>query len=355
MIAGDCCVWSVAVSQDGKWIVSGTTDGQVTVWDAKSHEKVNEFRGHDRIVSAVDVTPDATKIVTGSYDTTVCVWSLATGERLLGPFRIENTRWGPSPVHAVKLSPSGRLFATATNFQETVRIYDIQDGRLVDFPVQVSFSVNQSLAWVGDNQHLFALSSEGDIHHLDMSTESTLHQWSVCSKGSQRRPSCIALASNGAFIAASNYTSVSFWDPTTHKQFGPVIHHPNRVDCMAISANFDLMMGGGTKLILWNLREILPSPYVDCDGVSVLASKLNASDCDTLYSKFSTRRLKHLQRKRSGFLVHRANNQVCLLWCLLLLLIPKFISRENSQPREIRPRTPFPTCRLPKLCQPNGR
>ena len=37
---------------------------------------------------------------------------------------------------------------------------------------------------------------------------------------------CIALASNGTFIAASASSSlVSFWDATTHKQVGPVMTH----------------------------------------------------------------------------------------------------------------------------------
>ncbi|KAH0826746.1 quinon protein alcohol dehydrogenase-like superfamily [Lanmaoa asiatica] len=77
-------VSTIAVSQCGKWVVSGTKSGWVTVWNAKSHEKVTEFKGHGREVCAVDISPDSTRIATGSNDKTVSVWSLSTGQRLLG-------------------------------------------------------------------------------------------------------------------------------------------------------------------------------------------------------------------------------------------------------------------------------
>jgi general transcriptional corepressor TUP1 len=39
-------VWSVAVSQDGEWIVSGHRDGGVEVWDARTRELQLVLRGH---------------------------------------------------------------------------------------------------------------------------------------------------------------------------------------------------------------------------------------------------------------------------------------------------------------------
>ena len=258
-------VWSFAVSRDGKWIVSGTRGGQVRMWNAESHEKVNGFKGHDSSVYAVDVSPDGTKIATGSYDETACVWSLSTGQRLLGPF--EHRNW----VIAIKFSPDGRLIATATLGRKSVRIYDSQDGRLiVDFPVGLVESFkNQSLAWVSDSKQLFALSHDGHIHRLDVSTHATLFKWPI---HGNNRPGCISLASNGTFIAASDYSSVSFWDTVAHKQIGSVIHHAARVESMAISANYDLVTGAGKKIILWNLLDILPCSYFD--DVSASASKV---------------------------------------------------------------------------------
>ena len=159
-----------------------------------------------------------------------------------------------------KISPDGRRIATATTL-DPVRIYDSSHGRLLaDAPVQVGSLFNQSLAWAGLGKELFALSEDGSIHCIDVATGTILSKWAIHDNPD---PKCIALASDGAFIAASGGDSVSFWDMATHKQIGPLIHHPDTVWYMAISANHNLAMSGGKKIILRKLTQILPSSYFD--------------------------------------------------------------------------------------------
>ena len=93
-------VFDIAVSRDGKWVVSGTLSGLVTAWNAQNHSKVTEWQAHDNWVKAVNISPHGSRIATGSDDWTVCVWSLSTGKRLLGPWvvtghRQDFTKWTP--------------------------------------------------------------------------------------------------------------------------------------------------------------------------------------------------------------------------------------------------------------------
>ncbi|KAF8549803.1 WD40 repeat-like protein [Imleria badia] len=244
-------VFTIAVSQDGNWIVSGTEPGLVTVWNTESHEKVNEFTGHSDMVGAVDVSPDGTRIATGSKDNTAFVWLPSTGERLVW---LKHDHW----VAAVKFSPDGYLIATATWNTHSVRIYGSQDGRLLfDVPIQpVGSTLNGSLAWSRDSKQLFALSHDGNIIRLDASTGDTLSTWPI---HKSNNPRCISLASNGMFIAASSDSSVSFWNTTTREQIGPVIKHTHDIWSMALSANYDLVVGGEMTITLRRLYDILPS------------------------------------------------------------------------------------------------
>ena len=91
-----------ALSPDDKWLVAGLrllkwVDGDVyaRVWNAQTHAKVLDIRGHTNSVLAVDVSPDSTKLATGSYDKTACIWNITTGERLVGPLKHD----GRSVVH----------------------------------------------------------------------------------------------------------------------------------------------------------------------------------------------------------------------------------------------------------------
>ena len=241
-------VLNIAVSPDEKWIVSGTDNDQVAVWNAENHSKVTKWKAHNDLVRAVDVSPDGTRIATGSDDKTLCVWSLSTGQRLLGHFNHDGL------VVAVKFSPNGRLIATATS--KYVRVYDSQNGGLlVEFPVQVDSPFNQSLAWASDSKQLFALSRDGNIHCLNVSTRTTLSKWAI---HSSKDPRCIALASNGTFIAASTDSSISFWDTATHEQIGSVIKHTLMIRCMAISTNYDLVISGGKTIVIRGLWDFLP-------------------------------------------------------------------------------------------------
>ena len=266
--------FKIAVSRDGKWIVSGTGDGRVTVWNAESRSKLTEFQAHREYVSAVDISPDATKIVTASGDKTACVWSLSTGERLLGPLQHNHFR-----VVAAKFSPDGRLIATAGTFPYSssssslsltgTRVYDSQNGHLlVKFPVQVESK--SSLAWTSDSKQLFALSQRGDILRLNVSTGITLSKWRI-SKWYGPDATCIALASNETFIAASTRFSVSFWDTTSQEQIGTVIKYTHMIESMAMSSKYDLLTGGDKRITHRALCGILPSHYID--DVSVPALK----------------------------------------------------------------------------------
>ena len=252
-------VRSIAASRDGAWIVSGTVRGKVAVWNTESHKRVSEFEGHATWVCAVDISPDSTRIATGSDDKTLCVWSRSTGEQLLGPLKHSHG------VAAVKFSPDGQFIATATWWRESVRMYDSRDGRLLfDSPIRVGSPYNQSLAWVSDSKQLFALSRDGGIHCLDVPTGRIVSAWAI---HSDDNPRCIALGSNGTFIAVSANSSVSFWDTATHKQMDPLIRHQNDVVYMAISADDDLVISAEEKIILRKLPDILPSSYFDDVGV----------------------------------------------------------------------------------------
>ncbi|KIK21819.1 hypothetical protein PISMIDRAFT_81461, partial [Pisolithus microcarpus 441] len=108
-------VYSIAVSQDGRWIMSGDDGKKAIVWNALTHEKVlhTEYEG---LVMVVDISSDCTKFVTGGWSSnTVRIFDITSGIRLLPPFSLNHFR-------GVKFSPDGSRFATAS-YYDGVRIY----------------------------------------------------------------------------------------------------------------------------------------------------------------------------------------------------------------------------------------
>jgi WD40 repeat protein len=68
---------SVAVTPDGKYVVSGSNDRTVRLWDRATGQEVRRFTGHEGRIISVAVTPDGRYVVSGSTDETHRVWYIA--------------------------------------------------------------------------------------------------------------------------------------------------------------------------------------------------------------------------------------------------------------------------------------
>jgi hypothetical protein len=117
-------VWAVAVSPDGRFIVSGSSDHTVKVWELESGRLLRSLEGHTGGVRAVAVSPDGRFIVSGSEDRTVKVWELESG-RLLRSLK-GHTHW----VNAVAVSPDGRFIVSGSS-DHTVKVWELESGRLL--------------------------------------------------------------------------------------------------------------------------------------------------------------------------------------------------------------------------------
>ena len=110
-VDGGSAVLSITVSRDGKWVVSGTISGLVTVWNAESHSKVTEWKAHNNEVWAVDVSRDET-IATGSKGRTLCIYSAPSNA---------TTTWLRSRFHQMDASSSLPRGNTTLSWSTAVR------------------------------------------------------------------------------------------------------------------------------------------------------------------------------------------------------------------------------------------
>ncbi|KAF8554956.1 hypothetical protein OG21DRAFT_1508243 [Imleria badia] len=260
-------IYAAAVSPDGRWLVCGlkrsnSGDGRanVRVWDAQTHEKVLDIRGHTNAVFSVDISPDSTKFATGggSADKQAFIWHMTTGERLVGPLQHDGG------VVAVRFSPNGDCIATATagdkDSPKSIRIYNSKHGQqLLDIPCRFYLGTSSAFAWSANGRQLFA-ASYSEVKRFDTSSGSLLSKWSVPGGG---YTASIALSRNQNFSAVAAYDSLSFWDASTNSQIGTVINHTSKVFWIALSANDEYIATGeeNGKVTLRSLRDILPASY----------------------------------------------------------------------------------------------
>jgi WD40 repeat protein len=114
-------VESVAISPDGRQIVSGDNDNTVRVWDTISGVELHCLRGHEKSVWSVTFSPDGRQVVSGSADNTVRVWDVISGAQLrcLEGHEVE--------VNRVAMSPDGRQIVSGAH-DNSVRVWDATSG-----------------------------------------------------------------------------------------------------------------------------------------------------------------------------------------------------------------------------------
>ncbi|KIK13307.1 hypothetical protein PISMIDRAFT_645994, partial [Pisolithus microcarpus 441] len=245
-------IWSIAVSQDGRRIVSGDDGNQAIVWNRITHEKVAHV-GHEAYIFTVDISSDCTRVVTASWAPrkTARIFGLASGTDLF-PFV------SPDHLHGIKFSPDGSRFATAS-FYDGVRVYSTHDGKVL-FDSGGRGRINADpplipLAWSSDGQQLFVV-GRGKITCFDLSQSSSSDWWI------HKTESPASVACNGRFVACSAGSSVSLWDCVSHEQIGGIITHSTGIRCIALSPSGGyLACCAGTNITVHNLRDVLPLTY----------------------------------------------------------------------------------------------
>jgi small GTP-binding protein len=75
-------VLSVALSEDGRFALSGSSDCTVRLWNIQSGFCIRVFRGHTDSVTSIAIHPNQRHVVTGSGDRTIRLWDLTSGKCL---------------------------------------------------------------------------------------------------------------------------------------------------------------------------------------------------------------------------------------------------------------------------------
>ncbi|MEN6468147.1 MAG: hypothetical protein ABFD45_04250, partial [Smithella sp.] len=91
----------VSYSRDGKYFLSGGADGLLKLWDAASAMEIRTFKAltgdtPGMITNAVGfaaITPDGKKIISGSTDAAIRIWNISSGEEAAMMIAFEDGEW----------------------------------------------------------------------------------------------------------------------------------------------------------------------------------------------------------------------------------------------------------------------
>jgi len=236
---------SVAISLDGKMIVSGSADNTLRLWDICGNPIGHPMRGHEGSVNSVAISPDGKMIVSGSADNTQRLWDICgnpIGLLLLGH---------EDSVNSVAISPDGKMIVSGSA-DKTLRLWDI-NGNSIGLP----------LLGHEDSVNSVAISPDGKMI-VSGSADKTLRLWDINGSsigqplhGHEDSVTSVAFNPDGQKIISSSYDyTVRLWNIQGSSIGQPFKGHESAVTSVAFSSDGQRIVSGSwdKTVRLWNLQ-----------------------------------------------------------------------------------------------------
>ncbi|MEH2291630.1 MAG: hypothetical protein V7K31_00480, partial [Nostoc sp.] len=226
-------VTAVALTPDGKQVISASDDRTLKLWNLETGENERTFYGHSGMVTAVALTPNGKQLISASEDNTLNLWNLETGED-------ERTFYGHnSVVTAIALTPDGKQLISASE-DNTLNLWNLETGK-------------HERTFQGHQGSIYAVALTPDGKQvISASQDNTLNLWNLETgkhertfEGHSGSVYAVALTLDGKqVISASQDNTLKLWNLKTGENERTFEGHSGSVYVVALTLNGKQVISG---------------------------------------------------------------------------------------------------------------
>jgi len=233
------CVTALALSDDGRRLLSASDDRSLRLWDVASGECQRELTGHANHLRATSFAAAGAWAVSGGADGLIKVWELETGHCL------QTLPGHGAGIHSVSVSTDGWLLASASS-DRTVRLWDLHTGRCVQTLAGHAARV-LSVCLCADSGSAVSAGSDRTIQLWELAGGRNVRTF----EGHTDAVWACDMSRDGRLVAsASEDGTVRLWEASTGRQMAQWLHHSKGAGAVRFSADSRVTVSGGLDGLL---------------------------------------------------------------------------------------------------------
>jgi WD40 repeat protein len=243
----------LAISPDGKKLVSGSDDKNIKVWNLETGKLIRTLSGHSDSVHALAISKNGKILVSAGDDKTIKVWDLTTGT--LNRSWIGHADW----VRSLAMSADGKTIASGS-FDKTIKLWNIAQEKAVN-SLTPNLQTVTSLAFSPNGKILASASRDRKIKLWDIASGKEIRTFKI----QNSNVTSLVFSPDGKMIVSSNRDcaecnpiinpEIKFWDVNTGEQISTLTGHSQTVTSLVFSADGKILVSSGEdhQIKIWQV------------------------------------------------------------------------------------------------------
>ncbi|MCU0536281.1 MAG: WD40 repeat domain-containing protein [Hydrococcus sp. Prado102] len=247
-------VLTLAVTPNGKTLISSGTDAIINLYDLRSKAErdgeafpdvesgphPSSFIEHERQILSVAISPDGNTMVSGGLDG-IRVWSLVPRRPVYQLVGLGN------PVYNVSYNPNGYIIASGDD-NGRVQFWNIREGKYISEFLPHNEAIT-GLTFTPDGKLLITASDDRTAKVWDLDTGELIFTL----QGHTGKIRAIALNPDGRTLATASNDGIRIWNIETGEELARLQAHKDWVTSLAFSRDGRLLASGGldSSINIW--------------------------------------------------------------------------------------------------------
>ena len=242
-------VRSLVFSPDGMFLVSGSHDETIKLWDVQTGGVVRTFHGHTDWVVSVSISPDCATIASGSIDKTICLWHVQAGDCfcVIDGFN--------GHVNSVSFSPTDPHLLMSASGDNTVQQWGI-DG------CQIGPTYHGSHTAFSLDGAQFVLCQGEDIVVQNSDSRAIVAKFHVANS----KTSHCCFSPDGRLVAVAAASTLYIWDTTALDQhlIMTIVGHTSTISSLAFLSPSSLISSSIDQSVkFWQIAAPPMDPAIE--------------------------------------------------------------------------------------------